>query len=354
MDDHLQLKKGDALYFEEDALFILDQRALPVEESYIEARTPEEVAEAICTLGVRGAMAIGVAAAYGVFLGALVASKGKVGDVAQGAHRAARIMKASRPTARNLFWAVERMEDEIRNFEGGSSKDILDALRRAADSVARETVCQNKKLVEVGIEILPGDCLALTHCNSGALASIRYGTALSILIEAHRRGRRVHVFVDETRPLLQGSRLTAWELARNGVPHTLICDSAAAILMKSGEINIVITGADRIALNGDTANKVGTYGLAVLARHHGLPFYIAAPSSTIDLSCPKGENIPIEERDQEEVKIFRGERVAPDETPARNPAFDVTEAELISGIITEKGVIRAPYDENLKRMFSSS
>ncbi len=351
MNGPFQPRKGDALFFEEDRLFILDQRALPLEESYIEARTPHEVVRAISTLAVRGAMAIGIAAGYGVLLGAIEASRSKNEDILEGAQKAAEILKASRPTARNLFWAVERMEKRINECNGGSVREILDCLKQCADAIAADTIEQNMKLVEVGVGILPDECKALTHCNSGALASLRYGTALSILIEAHRRGKAVHVFVDETRPLLQGARLSAWELARSGVAHTVICDNAAAFFMERGEINVVITGADRIAANGDTANKIGTYGLAILARFHEIPFYIAAPSSTIDLSCPGGNDIPIEERSPEEVKKFQSIQVTPENTQARNPAFDVTASHLISGIITEKGIVFPPYKENLRQMF---
>lgn len=345
-------KPGDTIFFDDDILYLVDQTLLPTITAYLELATPDEVVDAIKRLAVRGAMAIGVAGAYGVLLGALGARGGGEGTVAEAARRAIRDIGASRPTARNLFWALERVQSALEGSRGSGEKALLDALRQAADSVALDTIDTNRRLVAAGQSVTGEGGDFLTHCNSGPLAALRYGTAVGVLIEAHRRGKAVHVYVDETRPLLQGSRLTAWELAGAGVPYTVLPDGAAASLMAAGKVDAVITGADRIAANGDSANKVGTYGLAVLARAHGVRFYIAAPGSTVDLACPTGEAIVIEERGPDEVRCCGGALTAPASAPVYNPAFDVTPAEYISGIVTEEGVLDPPYEESL-RVFGS-
>jgi methylthioribose-1-phosphate isomerase len=303
------------LRLERDAVVLLDQRRLPLEEVEVECRSAAEVAEAIRTMVVRGAPAIGVAAAYGI---ALAASSGEDLDAAD------RVLRESRPTAVNLAWALDEMRDD---------PSAEHARRIHADEVER---C--KRMAAHAAELLAPGTRALTHCNAGGLATGGYGSAVGALLTAWERGLLEHVWVDETRPLLQGARLTAWELETASIPHAVIADSAAASLMAAGEVDCVITGADRIAANGDTANKIGTYSLAVLARHHGLPLYIVAPSTTVDLQAHDGSEIPIEERDGAEIT----ERFA-----ARNPAFDVTPAALIEAIVTEAGVHRAPYAQSL-------
>jgi len=303
------------LRLEDDAVVFLDQRRLPVEEIEVRCGTATAVADAIRTMVVRGAPAIGVAAAYGI---ALAAAKGEDMTVAD------RVLRESRPTAVNLAWALDEMRDE---------PSAEHARRIHADEVER---C--KRMAAHAADLLAPGTRALTHCNAGGLATGGYGSAVGALLTAWERGLLEHVWVDETRPLLQGARLTAWELETASIPHTVIADSAAASLMAAGEVDCVITGADRIAANGDTANKIGTYSLAVLARHHDLPLYIVAPSTTVDLHTPDGSAIPIEERDSAEIT----ERFV-----ARNPAFDVTPAELIAAIVTESGVHRAPYQQSL-------
>jgi methylthioribose-1-phosphate isomerase len=303
------------LRLEHDAVVLLDQRRLPLEEVEVECRTAAEVADAIRTMVVRGAPAIGVAAAYGI---ALAGSTGE--DLGQ----ADRVLRESRPTAVNLAWALDEMRhDPSPEHARRIHMDEVERCRRMAAHTA---------------ELLAPGTRALTHCNAGGLATGGYGSAVGALIAAWERGLLEHVWVDETRPLLQGARLTAWELETASIPHAVIADSAAASLMAAGDVDCVITGADRIAANGDTANKIGTYSLAVLAQHHGLPLYVVAPSTTVDLRTPDGDAIPIEERDPSEITA----RFA-----ARNPAFDVTPAELVTAIVTEAGVHRAPYSESL-------
>jgi methylthioribose-1-phosphate isomerase len=346
----LDYNPSDTIFFDDGALHMLDQAALPGLTIYLELTTPSEVIEAINRLAVRGAMAIGVAGAYGVLLGAMAARGPGPEGPAAAARQAIEDIGASRPTARNLFWALERMEQALAESEEASDEApaLIERLHARADEIALDTIETNRMLVEAGQKVISDGASVLTHCNSGPLAALRYGTALGVLIEAHRRGRGIHVYVDETRPLMQGSRLTAWELGNAGVPYTLIPDSAAAFLMSQGRVDAVMTGADRIAANGDCANKIGTYGVAVLARAHGVPFYIAAPGSTVDLACASGSDIVIEERDPNEVRGCGGQPTAPRGAAVYNPAFDVTPAELVGAIVTEKGVLRPPYLESLK------
>ena len=300
---------------------LIDQRVLPERLEFVEPATVDELCEAIRTLAVRGAPALGVAGAMGMALAAVT------GEDPEGA--AARIV-ATRPTAVNLAWGVTR---------GLEADDpVAEAVRLAEDDVAR-----NRRLGAHGAPLVPDGGRVLTHCNAGALACAGYGTALGVIRAAHEAGRRPSVWVGETRPVLQGARLTAWELDRLGIPATLVADVMAASLMASGEVDCVVVGADRIAANGDVANKVGTYGLAVLARHHGIPFYVAAPMSTVDPSCATGADIPIERRSGDEVTSIEGHRIAPAGVAAENRAFDVTPAELVTAIVTEEGLFRAPY-----------
>jgi methylthioribose-1-phosphate isomerase len=322
-------------------LRLIDQTRLPGEFVAIDCHDVPTVWEAIKTLRVRGAPAIGVAAAYGAVLGARVGlAEGQMG-LEQALATATEYLRTSRPTAVNLFWALDRIDRYAAEIPRDVGRDeFLDRLLAEARRIGDEDRAMCRAIGKHGAELLKPGQGVLTHCNAGGLATSDYGTALAVIYSAHEQGKAPHVFADETRPLLQGSRLTAWELQRRGVPVTLICDNMAAQVMKEGRVQSVIVGADRIAANGDTANKIGTYGVALLAKAHGLPFYVAAPSSTFDLSLPDGSGIPIEQRDPSEVTRGFGPSTAPDGIDVYNPAFDVTPADLIAGIITERGVIR--------------
>jgi methylthioribose-1-phosphate isomerase len=329
--------------WQRDRLVLLDQRRLPGEEAYLECRTWPEVADAIRTLAVRGAPAIGVAAAFGVALAGL-GSPARDGDALLGDLEAALDgLAQTRPTAVNLFWALDRMRRYAQSRRALPLAELRAGLVGEAELILEEDVAANRRLGAHGAELVPVGARILTHCNAGGLATAGYGTALGIVRGAVEAGRRPFVWVDETRPVLQGARLTAWELVREGIPHAVIADVAAASTMARGEVDLVVVGADRIARNGDTANKIGTYGVAVLARHHGIPFYVAAPFSTIDAGIPDGSVIPIEERDPREVQELGGRRITPAASPVRNPAFDVTPAALITAIVTERGIYRHPY-----------
>jgi len=339
-----------------DAVAILDQRLLPHREEVLECRTVGEVAEAIRSLAVRGAPIIGVAAAYGMALAAAVSTQGRPRRLLAELEEAARTLKAARPTAVNLGWAVDRM----MRVATGQCCSVGSTVQRVHEAMVAEALAIEAEDREAcaamgahGLALVPEGANVLTHCNTGMLCTAGIGTALGVIVTAHRAGRRVHVWVDETRPVLQGARLTAWELGRLEIPRTLIVDGAAGSLMARGLVDLVIVGADRIAANGDVANKIGTYGLAVLARHHGVPFYVAAPTSTVDPSTPTGAAIPIEERDPAEVLAPLGVPVAEPGTPAANPAFDVTPAELITAIVTEAGVVRPPYRETLPKLLAA-
>ena len=326
-----------------DHVVLLDQRRLPGEETYLACRTWPEVADAIRTLAVRGAPAIGVAAACGVALAALASRAPSGPELVADLEPAIEELARTRPTAVNLFWALERMRRFARERAGWLVGELRAALVAEAEAILEEDIAANRRLGAHGAELVPPGARILTHCNAGGLATAGYGTALGVVRGAVEAGRRPFVWVDETRPVLQGARLTAWELAREGIPHTVIADVAAASIMARGEVDLVVVGADRIAANGDTANKIGTYGVAVLAHAHGIPFYVAAPFSTIDGSIADGSAIPIEERDPREVEELAGRRIVPAASPVRNPAFDVTPARLITAIVTERGVFRPPY-----------
>ncbi|HEV8347206.1 MAG TPA: S-methyl-5-thioribose-1-phosphate isomerase [Vicinamibacterales bacterium] len=338
---------------EADAVVMIDQRKLPAEEVYVRCKTAAEVARAIKTMVIRGAPAIGVAAAMGIALGMRKSKATGTQKFAAEFHKACELMAATRPTAVNLFWAIERMK---RTFaaaaQAGESVDQIKArLDAEAQAIHDEDVASCRAMGAFGAEVVPADARILTHCNAGALATAGYGTALGVIRGAVEKGKRVVVFADETRPFLQGARLTAWELVRDGIETTVITDNMTAALMYHGKVDLVVVGADRIAANGDTANKIGTYGVAVLAREHQIPFYVAAPLSTIDLDTPDGQHIPIEERSAREVTHVGGTQLAPDGALVWNPAFDVTPHHLIAGIITERGIVRPPYTESLKRAF---
>ncbi len=321
----------------ENQVIILDQTRLPQAEAYLRCERVEQVAEAIRSLRVRGAPLIGIAAAYGLSLAARSAN----GSVRERVLKAADLLRATRPTARNLFWAIDRM---VARAEAGA--DAVELVREAL-AIHEEDAETCRLIGEQGAPLIPQAATVLTICNTGALATGGEGTALAIIRAAFNSGNPLKVLACETRPLLQGARLTMWELLRDGIPATLITDAMAGTCMQRGMVDLVITGADRIARNGDVANKIGTYTLAVLAKHHGVPFYVAAPMSSVDLSLDDGSQIPIEERDPEEVRNFGGYPTAPAKVPVFNPAFDVTPAELITGIITEKGIARAPFESSL-------
>src|SRR5947209_5768606 len=332
---------------------MIDQRKLPAQEIYVRCRTAPEVARAIKTMVIRGAPAIGVAAAMGTALGMRTSKATGTQKFAAGFYKICELMAATRLTAVNLFWAIDRMKRAFAAAAGaGESVDqIKDRLDHEAQLIHDEDVASCRAMGAFGAAVVPADARILTHCNAGALATAGYGTALGVIRGAVEQGKQVMVYADETRPFLQGARLTAWELVRDGIPTTVITDNMSGALMRQGKVDLVIVGADRIAANGDTANKVGTYTVAVLAREHRIPFYVAAPLSTIDLRTPDGEHIPIEERNAREVTHVGGSKIAPDGARVWNPAFDVTPHHLIAGIITERGIFRPPYLESLKRAF---
>jgi methylthioribose-1-phosphate isomerase len=327
---------------------IIDQTLLPTEVRIIQCRTVEQVWEAIKALRVRGAPAIGIAAAMGLVV-AVQSSSDDEGEVQERVRLASDYLAASRPTAVNLFWALERMKRIAKAFRGKGGRAIKEALLKEAMAIRDEDAAMCRHIGDHGQHLVKEGCGVLTHCNAGGLATAEYGTALAPLYRAHELGRHFRVYADETRPLLQGARLTMWELQQAGIDCTLICDNVAAVVMKEGRVNLVLVGADRIAANGDTANKIGTYGVAVLAKHHGIPFYVAAPSTTFDLSIASGAEIPIEQRGAEEVTHGFGRQTAPAGAKVYCPAFDVTPAELITGIITERGLIEKPNKKTITR-----
>jgi methylthioribose-1-phosphate isomerase len=334
--------------WKEGQVVMVDQRRLPLKEVYIQCRSYEEVAEAIETMVIRGAPAIGVAAAYGIALAIhQVKDKSDIENEFQKAHSR---LEQTRPTARNLFWALERMQTLFSRHRKENLEKIQDIFLREAEKIDREDVETCRRIGEHGREIITSGQTILTHCNAGALATAGYGTALGVIRAAYEAYGNIKVYADETRPFLQGARLTCWELKQDNIPVYLITDNMAGYLMHKGEVDVIVTGADRIAANGDTANKIGTYSLSVLARENGLPFYIAAPVSTIDFNLQDGREIPIEERDPQEVLTAGGQPIAPPDIPVRNPAFDVTPAEYITGIITEFGIAYPPCRDSLARL----
>ncbi|MGC8784328.1 MAG: S-methyl-5-thioribose-1-phosphate isomerase [Armatimonadota bacterium] len=334
--------------WEGDALVLIDQTQLP--HRFVEVRTTDwrEVAEAIRHMVVRGAPAIGAAAACGLVLAAEAIETSDMSAFREQWLRAADVFASTRPTAVNLFWAIERMKRVAQHCD--TPGEARRRLREESEVILREDVEANRAIGRHGQVLIPDGARILTHCNAGALATVGYGTALGVIRAAVEAGKRVSVYADETRPRLQGMQLTAWELVQEGIPVTVITDNMAGMLMRRGEIDVVVVGADRIAANGDVANKVGTYSVAVLAKWHGIPFYVAAPVSTVDLSVADGSGIPIEERSPEEVTHLAGVRLAPEGVRVINPAFDVTPAQLVSAIITEEGVARPPYIDSLAQM----
>ncbi|MBW1947725.1 MAG: S-methyl-5-thioribose-1-phosphate isomerase [Deltaproteobacteria bacterium] len=331
--------------WDNDRVILIDQRLLPAEEVYLECLDYIQVAEAIEEMAIRGAPAIGIAAAYGVALG--VNKIKESDDLDKEFERILARLGDTRPTARNLFWALERMKQTFDNHKSSALPELKHLLIQEAVAIDKQDVETNKKIGFWGRELIHDGQNILTHCNAGALATAGYGTALGVIRAVSEQGKKIRVFADETRPVLQGARLTCWELDREGIPVVLITDNMAGHLMKKGQISAVITGADRIARNGDTANKIGTYSVAVLAKEHRLPFYVAAPLNTIDLSLANGDAIPIEERNPEEVRKLAGQFITVPHIDVRNPAFDVTPAEYITAIITEKGIAKPPYEQSL-------
>ena len=329
----------------------LDQTKLPTEESYATCRTYQEVAEAIRSMVVRGAPAIGVAAAMGVALGVRDSSARNSQELRREFEQICQTLAATRPTAVNLFWALERMRGKFEALENQPLGDIKQALIEEAQRMHAEDIAANIAMGRHGAALMPARGGVLTHCNAGALATCGYGTALGVIRAAVEQGKKLHVYADETRPFLQGSRLTAWELMKDGIPTTVISDNMAGAMMKQGKIGAIVVGADRIAANGDVANKIGTYTVAVLAKEHAIPFYVAAPFSTIDLETSNGSTIPIEQRNAREVTHIAGKAIAPEGVEVENPAFDVTPHAFISGIITERGIFRPPYLETLRQAF---
>ncbi|MGI5843428.1 MAG: S-methyl-5-thioribose-1-phosphate isomerase [Candidatus Xenobium sp.] len=329
----------------DDHVEMIDQTALPVRVVWLKSRTSREVAEAIRSMKIRGAPAIGIAAAYGVALAALGSAATEASDLRRELEEASEFLAATRPTAVNLFWALQRMKAtwERQTDVAGMRRALVEEARALA--AEDEQMCRD--IGRHGASLVPQDARILTHCNAGALATGDYGTALGVVRAAHEAGKVRLVWVDETRPFLQGARLTAWELMQDGIPCRLICDNMAGHFMQRGQVDMVVVGADRITAHGDVANKIGTYSVAVLCREHGIPFYVAAPYSTIDPELVEGSEIPIEERSGDEMTEIAGHRIAPEGVPVANPAFDVTPARLVSAIITEKGVFRPPYPESL-------
>ena len=331
----------------------IDQTRLPTEEVYVTCRTYQEVAVAIRDMIVRGAPAIGVAAAMGIALGVQQSSAKDANGLRRDLDQISKTIGETRPTAVNLFWAIRRMKDKFDSVSRRSIDEIKSALVHEAQQMHVEDIAANQAMGRHGAALMPASGGVLTHCNAGGLATCGYGTALGVIRSAVASGKQIHVYADETRPFLQGSRLTAWELMKDGIPTTVIADNMAGAIMKQGKISAVVVGADRIAANGDVANKIGTYTVAVLAKEHGIPFYVAAPWSTVDMNTPSGEQIPIEQRSPKEVTHHAGKQVTPDGVRVENPAFDVTPSRYVSAIITERGIAREPFGESLRELATS-
>jgi methylthioribose-1-phosphate isomerase len=340
----------ETIRWEGDAVVLIDQRNLPTREEYVVCRDAPSVAQAIKDMVVRGAPAIGVTAAMGIALGLRSTPDASEAELRDRMSSLSTLLAATRPTAVNLFWAIERMKRRFEELLPEGVPRTLEGMEQEALVIQKEDIEMNRRMGAHGEKLLADGARVLTHCNAGALATAGYGTALGVIRAAVEAKKRISVFADETRPFLQGARLTAWELAKDGIPVTLITDNMAGHFMARGEIDAVVVGSDRIAANGDVANKIGTYSVAVLAKEHGIPFYAVAPTSTFDLSIATGKEIPIEERSPEEVTHIQGVRIAPEGVAIRNPAFDVTPHRLVTAIVCENGVARAPYIESLREM----
>ena len=328
----------------------IDQTKLPTEETYVTCKTHEQVADVIRKMVVRGAPAIGVAAAMGIALGVKNSKAATGAELKQEFERICDLIGKTRPTAVNLFWAIRRMRQKFEYFRMRTIPQIKQELIEEAQRMHAEDIAANQAMGRHGATLMPTSGGVLTHCNAGALATCGYGTALGVIRAAVEQGKKLHVYADETRPFLQGSRLTAWELMKDGIPTTVISDNMAGAMMKQGKIGAIVVGADRIAANGDVANKIGTYTVAVLAKEHAIPFYVAAPFSTIDLETSNGSTIPIEQRNAREVTHIAGKAIAPEGVEVENPAFDVTPGKYVTAIITERGIARAPYNESLRKL----
>ncbi len=328
----------------------IDQTKLPTEETYVVCQTYEQVADVIRTMVVRGAPAIGVAAAMGVALGVKNSTAQNVGELRKDFEQICEVIGKTRPTAVNLFWAIRRMREKFESLQQLPVPQIKQGLIEESKRMHAEDIAANQAMGRFGATLMPASGGVLTHCNAGALATCGYGTALGVIRAAVEQGKKIHVYADETRPFLQGSRLTAWELMKDGIPTTVISDNMAGAMMKQEKIGAIVVGADRIAANGDVANKIGTYTVAVLAKEHGIPFYVAAPLSTVDLDTPDGSGIPIEQRNRREVTHIAGKAMTPEGVGIENPAFDVTPAKYVTAIVTERGIARAPYEESLRKL----
>jgi methylthioribose-1-phosphate isomerase len=328
----------------------IDQTKLPTEEVYVTCTTYQQVADVIRNMVVRGAPAIGVAAAMGVALGVQNSKAENGADLKKDFDQICEVIGKTRPTAVNLFWAIRRMGEKFESLRVRPIPQIKQELIEEAQRMHAEDIAANQAMGRHGATLMPASGGVLTHCNAGALATAGYGTALGVIRAAVEAGKKIHVYADETRPFLQGSRLTAWELMKDGIPTTVISDNMAGVMMQQGKIGAIVVGADRIAANGDVANKVGTYTVAILAKEHGVPFYVAAPMSTVDLETPDGSKIPIEQRNPREVTHIGGRQMTPDGVGIENPAFDVTPAKYVAAIITERGIARAPYGESLREL----
>jgi methylthioribose-1-phosphate isomerase len=338
------------LEWTESGVRFIDQTKLPTEETYVTCTTYQQVADVIRNMVVRGAPAIGVAAAMGIALGVKNSKAETVGELKKDFDQICKVIGETRPTAVNLFWAIRRMQDKFEKLRIRPLAQIRQDLIEESQRMHAEDIAANQAMGRHGATLMPAVGGVLTHCNAGALATAGYGTALGVIRAAVEQGKKIHVYADETRPFLQGSRLTAWELMKDGIPTTVISDNMAGSMMKQGKIGAIVVGADRIAANGDVANKIGTYTVAVLAKEHGIPFYVAAPISTVDLATSDGSGIPIEQRNGKEVTHIAGKQMVPDGVQVENPAFDVTPAKYVSAIITERGIAKAPYEQSLRKL----
>jgi methylthioribose-1-phosphate isomerase len=342
------------LEWTEQGVRFIDQTKLPTEEIYVTSNNYQQVADAIRTMIVRGAPAIGVAAGMGIALGVRDSKAETVGELKQELDHISEVIGQTRPTAVNLFWAIQRMKEKFERLRIRPLAQIKHEMVEEAKRMHAEDIAANQAMGRYGATLLPSEGSVLTHCNAGALATAGYGTALGVIRAAIEQGKKIHVYADETRPFLQGARLTAWELMKDGIPTTVISDNMAGAMMKQGKIGAIVVGADRIAANGDVANKIGTYTVAVLAKENGVPFYVAAPLSTVDMNCPEGSKIPIEQRNAREVSHIAGKQMVPDGVSIENPAFDVTPAKYVGAIVTECGIARAPYLESLQKLAAAA
>ena len=338
------------LEWTKSGVVFIDQTKLPTEEVYVTCTTHQQVADVIRDMVVRGAPAIGVAAAMGIALGVKNSKAENFADLKKDFDQICETIRQTRPTAVNLFWAIRRMTEKFESLRNRPVAEIQQALIEESQRMHAEDIAANQAMGRHGATLMPSSGGVLTHCNAGALATAGYGTALGVIRAAVEQGKKIHVYADETRPFLQGSRLTAWELMKDGIPTTVISDNMAGVMMQQGKIGAIVVGADRIAANGDVANKIGTYTVAVLAKEHGIPFYVAAPISTVDLATPDGSKIPIEQRNAREVTHIAGKQMVPDGVGIENPAFDVTPAKYVTAIITERGIARPPYKQSLSQL----